>query len=393
MNQDCRTLLAIGLTAAGLSAAYFAVLPRPVTPAFAETVTSGPSPRAIELTDTHRQGVPTAPVATRAFAQEVRAIGNIDFNEDASVAVMSPYNGRIKEVLVRMGDEVRQGQPLFVVDSADLMQAEATAIQAAGVLQLTRSALVRARALVGQQGVSQRDLEQAVSDQQTAEANLNAAKDTLRLFGKAPEDIERIIATRRVDGNLMVTSLAAGRVTSRNAQPGLYVQAGGGAVLTVTDLSTMWLMSYVTEVEVPRFRVGQPLQASVPAHPGIAFLGTVRAVGSTVDPNTRRLLLRSEIVDPDHMLANGMFADFRVQVGAPVTSPCAPVNAVVREGDGTMTAFVTDDGGRTFHRRAIRTGLLQDGFHQVLDGLKPGEVIATDNAIFVAQAIAAAATR
>src|SRR5262249_56853374 len=133
-----------------------------------------------------------------------------------------------------------------------LSQAASTLSAAAGVLDLTARALVRAQGLYATHAVAQRDVEQAASDHQTAEGALKAARDSVRLFGKSDAEIDRIVTERRLDPVLVILSPIAGRITARNAAPGLFVQPGNPpAPYTVTDISTMWMIANVSEGDVP----------------------------------------------------------------------------------------------------------------------------------------------
>jgi cobalt-zinc-cadmium efflux system membrane fusion protein len=108
-----------------------------------------------------------------------------------------------------------------------------------------------------------------------------------------------------------------------------------------------------------------------------------------VDPATRRVLVRDEVSNPGHELRSGMFANFVIRTGAPARSPAVPQDGVVREGDGSMTIWVTTDR-RHFVRRTVTIGLRHDGYAQILDGLKPGELVATEGALFLSNALATA---
>src|SRR5262249_27914707 len=155
---------------------------------------------------------------------EKEAIGSIDFNEEMTVPVLSPYQGRIIEALAKVGEEVVKRQTLFTVDSPDLLQATSTLISSAGTLELTTRVLTRLRDLVKTKAAAQKDLDQAISDQQAAEGAHKAARDAVRIFGKSEDEINRMVAERRVDPILVVPSPISGRITARNAAPGLLVQ-------------------------------------------------------------------------------------------------------------------------------------------------------------------------
>jgi len=369
------------------------------TQANAEGTPSGPSgggsgnPPTIDLTDSQLASVKVAPVEERQFPIEKEAVGSINFNEYMTLQVFTPYQGRIIALFAGVGDDVRKGQTLFTVDSPDLLQAESTLISAAGVLDFTTRNLARLKELYATRAISQKDLEQATSDQQTAEGALRAARDAVRLFGKTDNDIDQIIAQRRADPTLVVPSPITGRITERNAAPGLLVQPGSSpAPYSVADIETMWMLANVAETDSPAFRVGQEVKVKVNAFPDREFSGTITTVGARVDPNTRRVLVRSEVKDPQHELRSGMFANFVISIGDPIRSPAVPLAGVVREGDGTMTVWITADR-RRFTRRTVKIGLEHDGYWQILEGLQVGELVATDGAIFLSNMLSIASAQ
>jgi len=329
------------------------------------------------------------PVETRPFPVEKEAVGSIDYDEDLSVQVFSPYPGKIIDAFAKLGDEVQKGQPLYTIASPDLIQAESTLIGAVATAALTSKEMARARDLYGTNGVSEREIEQAVSDYQTAEGALKAARDAVRLFGKSEAEIDRIAATRQVDPALVVPSPIAGWVTARNAQPGLLVQPGNApAPYAVANLASKWMVANVTESDSPLLHVGQPVQATVMAFPGRVFEGRISRMAAAVDPNTHRVMVRCEIPDPKHELLPGMLASFVVRVREAMGATAVPVNAVVRESDGRMTAWVTTDRHR-FSQRIVKVGVQRDGWYQVLAGVEPTEQVVADGAVFLSNLLEA----
>ena len=347
---------------------------------------------SVDLSDSQLASVKVAPVEDLEFPVEKQAVGSIDFDEDMETQVFAPYQGKIIALFAAVGDDVKKGQTLFTLDSPDLLQAESTLIAAAGVLELTTRNLTRLRELYKTLAVSQRDLDQGTSDQQTAEGNLRAARDAVRIFGKTDADIERIIANRSADPTLVVPSPITGRITARTAAPGLFVQpANPPPPYIVTDTDTMWMLANVAENDSPAFRVGQEVKVRLGAFPGRVFDGKITIIGASVDPNTRRVLVRSEIKDPQHELRSGMFANFVIEVAPPVRSPAVPADGVVREGDGTMTVWVTADR-RRFTKRTVKIGEPRDGYWQILEGVQVGELVATEGALFLSNTLATAAS-
>ena len=366
------------------------------TGAEAQGAPTGPSaaasggPPTVNLSDSQLGSVKVEPAGEREFPIEKESVGSIDFNQDMTVQVFTPYQGRIVGLFAKVGDDVRKGQTLFTIDSPDLLQAESTLIAAAGVLEYTTRNLARLRELYKTRAVSQKDMEQAASDQQTAEGALRSARDSVRLFGKTDAEIDRIIAERKADPILVVPSPITGRTTARNAAPGLFVQPGNWpAPYSVADISTMWMLANVAENDSPAFRIGQEVKVRINAFPDRTFDGRISTIGSMVDPTTRRVLVRSEVQNPRDELRSGMFATFVIRTGAPVRSVAVPVDGVVREGDGTMTVWVTADR-RRFTKRTVKVGLQLEGYRQIIEGVQPGELVATEGALFLSNALATA---
>jgi cobalt-zinc-cadmium efflux system membrane fusion protein len=268
------------------------------------------------------------------------------------------------------------------------VQAESNLISSAGLLELSSKTLDRARKMNEVQASAQKDIEQAVSDQQTAQGNYRAARNAMKIFGKSDAEIDRMVATRNVDNALTIASPFAGRVTARSIAPGTLVQPGATtAAFTVADLSSVWVVANVAEDEIASLRMQQAVTVRVSALPNLVLHGSINYIGSAVDPNTHRISVRAQLDDPQHQLRPQMLATFSVQTGAPTNSIAVPSDAVVREGDGTMIVFTTQDGHR-FVRRPVKLGLQQDGLDQILAGLAVNERVAGDGALFLSTALA-----
>jgi cobalt-zinc-cadmium efflux system membrane fusion protein len=385
MPSACRSA-ALALLLATACGSRFGIAP---AEAAAMRAIAAPSPDSIDLTDEQAKAISIGPAGTQNFPIQQSAVGSIDFDEDMESQIYPPYQGKVLQLFAHMGDQVRKAQILFTVDSPDLVQAESNLISADGTLRLTNRALARARDLFQARGMAQKDYDQAVADQQTAEGALRAARDGVRIFGKTDVEIDRIVATRHVDPTLIVRSPIDGVVVARSAAPGVFVQPGTApAPFTVADTSTMWMLADVPENLSAAFKVGQPVSVQVDAYPGHSFNGTLAEIGSTIEAATRRFVLRSEIADPAHLLRSGMFANFIITTGAPVRSVAVPMNGIVREGDGTMSVWVTTDRHH-FVRHTVQIGLAANGYRQILRGLNEGELVVTDGAVFLSNMLTA----
>ena len=356
---------------------------------------------AVTLTEAQMKAVKLGRVEQHNFADQRTAIGQIALNEDATTPIFPPYPGRVTRLLPKPGDTVKKGDPLFDIDSPDLVQAESALIAAEATqaksrsqLDLTTHALARQRELFQAKATALKDLEQAQADQRAAESDfrsaagaLAAATDAVRIFGKTDAEVDRIKAQHRIDPVMPVYAPIGGTVVARKAGPGQYVQpSNSDPVYTIADLSTMWLIANVSELDVPFVHIGDEVVVKVAAYPKEQFGARITNIGAVVDPVTRRVTVRSEVEPRGFQLKPQMFASFRIVTEAGTSSAAVPVSALTRETDRTLAWVET--APRHFAARLVERGIEQDGLVQILAGLTPGETIATEGAVFLSNALA-----
>src|SRR5215469_5979989 len=175
----------------------------------------GQDAEAVDLSEEQLGSIKVGAVARRDFEIIKTAIGTIDFNKNLLVQVFSQYPGKILEAFYNIGDDINRGDVLFTIDSPDLLQAESTLLATAGVLELQKKTLARLTGLLKFGGSTQKDVDQATSDQQTAEGNHKAGRNAVLIFGKTDSEIDQILESRKIDSTLVVRSPIAGRVVTR----------------------------------------------------------------------------------------------------------------------------------------------------------------------------------
>jgi len=379
-RRSITAVAALVIVIIGAASAYLA---HQVQSANAAEPSKAETPGTVKLEESQLGAIKVGQVGDRDFATLKTAVGIIDFNQDMNVQVFSPYQGRIIQTFADLGDLVKKDQILFTIESPDFIAAQSNLIGAAATLDQTASALERAKKLYEKQGIDQNDYETAVANEQTARGALEAARRAVAVFGKTKEEIDQIIESRQVLTALVVKSPITGRITARNAAPGLLEQPGSPpAPYSLADLSTKWMVANVIESDSPLFRAGQPIQASLVAYPDRLFSGKISRLGRSLDPNTHRVIVRCDIADPKDELIPGMLATFTIQLHTPTKSLSIPVNGVVRNGDGSFSAWVGIDRTR-FAERTVKLGEPQEGMYPVIDGLKSGETVVTDGAVFL----------
>jgi cobalt-zinc-cadmium efflux system membrane fusion protein len=250
----------------------------------------------------------------------------------------------------------------------------------------------RQASLFSARAASQRDVEQAraasasaESDLRSASAQVEANRDRLRVLGRTPDQITEIERTRQVSGLITVTAPMAGTITQRRAGPGQWLTAGqGDPVFTMADLSTMWLIANVREMDVPMIRAGQPVDVTVNALPNRHFDARIVRTAAGLDPTTRRLMVMAEIQDPNNELRPEMFATFRIEVGEMSRAPAVPASAVIFRG-AEANVWVALPEGR-FAMRRITPGIRSDNMIEARAGLADGDRVVTGGALFIDRA-------
>ena len=373
----------------------------------------GPAPqRNLEISSQSRKGfaryLPTPaewagltiePVSARSFRAEHVTEGKIAVDEDRATPVFSPYAGRIIKLLARPGDNVKQGQPLFVIEAADTVQAQNDFVAASTGLNKAKSALDlagiqdrRAKDLFEGKAVplkdyqqSQAALIQAQNDVRSATTALEAARNRLRILGLSDEAIAAFQEKGRIDPQTTIVAPIAGTVVQRKVGPGQYVTAGASdPVFVIGDLSTVWLTAFVRETDASMVSIGQDLSFTVLALPGRDIAARINYVAAAIDPATRRLLVRASVDNKDGLLKPEMFANVTIYSASDHPAVAVPKQALIYEGDQVRVWVAHDD--KSIELRQIKTGLTNGNLVEVTDNLKPGEKIVTKGSLFIDRA-------
>lgn len=337
------------------------------------------------------------PVVTDQFRIQKMAIGQIAFNEDASTIVLTPFSGRVTRLIAKIGDDVKRGDPLFEIDSPEVVQAQTDLIAALHGLEKSKSALALAqRTLDRQTGLlkdkatsmrevdsARNDFAAAESDLATAQGTLTAARNKLRVIvGRDRGEVERLERERSVNPLITINAPIDGTVISRKVGPGQYVRSDAAdSLYGIADLTTMWLKANVPENDIASVQVGQEIEVRVTALPDKVYQARIVAIGAASDSATRRVVVRSELPNPDRRLKSEMFASFKITISGGEPLPVVPIEAVIRDGE-TSVVWVEREP-LLFARRKVKVGLERDGRVQVLEGVKAGEQVVGRGAVFV----------
>jgi cobalt-zinc-cadmium efflux system membrane fusion protein len=346
---------------------------------------TAPPPGEIWLTADQVRGarLEIAPAAPRDLAQRLMTAGRVAFDEGKIAHVFPPVSGRVTRVLAALGQRVRKGEPLAVIESPDLASAWSDLVKARADVTAAEHELERQKALYEHRASAERDFETAQDNAEKSRAEIARARLRLRTL-HAPEDGP---ATQE----FLLRSPLSGVVVARTATPGLEVQGMlssanvAAELFTVGDADVVWVWGDVYERDLGRVHPGQKAAITAVAYPGTGVSGTVDYVADTLDPQTHTAKLRCSVPNPRRILKPEMFVTLSVELGTR-RQLALPRAAVIRAGD-RQTVFVEDgtaaDGRRRFLQRAVETGDSDGGWIGIAAGLDAGERVVVAGSILL----------
>jgi cobalt-zinc-cadmium efflux system membrane fusion protein len=317
--------------------------------------------------------------------EEVVVPGKIEAKPTRVSRIALPVAGRVKQVMVTIGDAVREGQPVMAIDSPDIGAGLSAYRQAQAKLSQVRAAEAKAdadvnriRDLFQNRAAAQKDLisaettlVQSKSDVAQAEAALEESQKKLQVFGIRPDQSSQEVLVRApVTGKVLEISVTAGEYRNDTSAP----------VMTIADLSTVFMTADVPENQIRLIRIGEPIQIALTAYPGEIFKGQVKKIGDTVDPQTRTIKVRAELQNPNERLRPEMFGEIRHQQGVR-EMPVVPAGAIV-QGDQRNIVYREKSPG-TFEIVDVTVGQRKGDRVPVLTGLQAGDRIVTDGAMLL----------
>lgn len=358
-----------------------------------------PADRTFRPTKAQWDSLVVQRVALKSFSPMIVTEGKIAIDENRSTPVFSPYTGRVIRLLAKAGDIVSAGQPLFVVEATDMVQSQndfVAAISAIGKARsqfnLTKTNEKRQRDLYEGKAVPLKDWQQAqadfasaTSDLSAAESAVDAARNRLRILGRTDQEIAVIEEKRAISSDTPITAPIGGAILQRKIGPGQYVNNGSSdPAFVVGNLSTVWLVANVRETDAAKVLLGQLIEVRVLAYPDRVFAGTIDYVSASVDPATRRILVRGTVDNPNGLLKPEMFARVEVTTGREELSPALSRESIVHNESGAHVWSVVD--GDKLQLRPVKLGLIDGSMVQVIDGLNEGERVVVQGGLLIDRA-------
>ncbi|MBW3508535.1 efflux RND transporter periplasmic adaptor subunit [Janthinobacterium sp. NKUCC06_STL] len=329
---------------------------------------------AVDKMSPLRQRLQIAPVQEQEIATQTQAPGSIEAMPEKLVKITPPLAGRITRLQRSLGDSVKAGDPLFTLDSAELSAAYADDSKARSALLQARQELERQKTLFEAEIAARKEYEAAQAAFAQAGSDAQASADKLAQYGAGTR------GTRGTRRDYVLRSPIAGTVIAMEGAQGGYWNDINAPVMTVADLSTVWLAANVAERDLAQVAVGQATRISVDAWPGKAFEGKVAYVGAVLDPETRTVKVRVAIDNRAGAFKPGMFAHAGF-AGASRRALLVPAAAVLQSGPSTRV--MVERSPLVFTPRTVQVGASHGDQVEIVSGLKAGERIVVKEGVLL----------
>ena len=306
----------------------------------------------------------------------LRVAGQIDFDEQALTRIGASVTGRVTQINAQLGNEVKKGDTLALINSSELSNSQLAYLKARSEKEFHRRTVQRAKTLFEADVISAAELQRRESEYEVASAQTRAAQDQLRVLGVNLKAMEELATTGAIDSVASVMATIKGVVVERKVTTGQVVQPAD-VLFTVADLSRVWAVAQVPEQQVAQVKVGQSVRIEVPALENEKLIGKLIYVGQTVNPESRTVLVRTELDNTSGRLKPSMLASMLIE-STPTKRVVVPITAIVREQDADYV-FIEEKPG-SFRLKPVRLSSEHNGQRVVLDGLSQGMRIVSDGA-------------
>jgi cobalt-zinc-cadmium efflux system membrane fusion protein len=336
------------------------------------------TPQLFKIPQDQMSHVQVVTVQPAKLTRTLRLTGAVEYNAFKTTPVITQVGGPVSRILVVPGQHVRPGEPMLEVTSPDYSQLLDTYLKSRDTFRVADKNYARAQDLYQHNAIAERDLLQAESDRNQAQADLNASEQAMKILGiKNPDDLVKAPSSAEIP----VIAPIGGEVVERLVSPGQVMQAGQTQAFTISDMSTVWVLANVYQNDLAYVKMGDNVVVQTDAYPD-SFHGRISYISAALDPNTRTLQARIVVDNPGEKLKKDMYCTVTVTAGAIQNAISVPDASVLRDDENQPFVYV-ENSSNQFGRRTVEIGESQNGRTQILTGLSAGEKVVGDGSLFL----------
>lgn len=330
----------------------------------------------LTLTESQMSHLKVDSISIQSLAEQLTAVGEVSFSEDNVVRIYPIVSGTVEKVSVSLGDYVQKGQLLSTLLSMDMSQIQRDFNIARSNFSVEEKNLARSQELFSSGMMSEKEFAGAKKDYNNALSELNERTQILKLYGGSTSDLDAIYN---------VVAPRSGYIVERNITEGTQIRTDNSTnIFTISDLKTVWVWASIHESDLSKVAEGDEVQVKTIAFPDKIFTGHVKKIGTTLDPNSRVIKIRTELNNSEGLLKPDMFASILITSQHKVKIKAIPQVAVILENN---RYYVMKEVGKgQFEKTNITIGRSFGSYYELNSGLKIGDRVVTEGSLFVVTA-------
>jgi len=312
-------------------------------------------------------------IQQQLLAEQLTAVGEVSFAEDNVVRIYPVVSGTVEKIFVSLGDYVQKGQPLATLLSMDMSQIQRDYNIAKSNFSVEEKNLARAQELFSAGMMSEKEFANARKDYNNAQSELNERTQILKLYGGSSSDLDAIYN---------VSAPRSGYIVERSITEGTQIRNDNNTnIFTISDLKTVWVWANIHESDLSRVAEGDEVQVRTIAYPERIFKGSVKKIGTMLDPDSRVIKIRTELNNSEGLLKPEMFASIIVTSAHRLSIKAVPQMAVILENNRYYVMREIAKG--KFEKVGLTIGRTFGDFYEVESGLNMGDRVVSDGSLFV----------
>jgi cobalt-zinc-cadmium efflux system membrane fusion protein len=318
--------------------------------------------------------IKTVRASYQPLRSQLQALGKVSAHPQKKAIVSYAFSARISDIHIKIGDWVRTGQQLVTLQSEEVGSAKSEFYKAQADYELDKVNYERQKRLFDRGVGAQKDYLSSEAGFKVAEASLNAAEKKLHVLGFSEQQVKQITETHQISPIISLYAAISGKIIENNAILGAMVDQTT-EILTIMDPSLLVIDAEIYEKDIAKIRIGQQVEASVPAYSGETFTGIITYISDVLHEETRTITVRSEVENKQFKLKPGMFADINILLNHQTKALVLPIEAVLDDKKDKIV-FVKLAG--KYIPQVIKTGAENRGFVEILAGLQEDDEVVTN---------------
>jgi membrane fusion protein, heavy metal efflux system len=337
-----------------------------------ETPTVTADKNKVTLTADQIKQLTIEPVEEVSFSEEFTAVGEVSFDENNVVRVFPIVSGSVDKVNVSLGDYVQRGQLLATLLSTDISTYQRDYAVAKSDLEVAEKNMMRSQELYKSGMLSEKDFAESNKDFENAKSDFSEKKQILELYGGSSE---------RLDAVFRVVAPRSGYIVERNINEGTQIRTDANTnIFTISDLKTIWIWANVHESDMAKVKEGDHVKVTTIAYPDKTFEGSIKKIGTMLDPASRVIRVRTELSNENGLLKPEMFATVLITSQTKEKVLSVHEKAIILENNNFYV--MRETSASTFEKIMIKTGKRFNNYAEVTEGISAGDRIVVNGSLF-----------